>query len=152
MKRWSILPALSLAVASIFANPALPAKTLDDSLNPAKPLIQAKLVQPLEEKEAKRSRFSRAALPPQARRIRITDEAPQKDAQGRAFVSFAIDQTHALGNIDEIQEENWTKDAITGCAYLKSGEVLVRRGEVYYASSVLLGADAPAASAEVCHP
>ena len=149
MSPWPIL-ALFLAVASTFSNSTLSARTSEGDVDPAQALVQAKLLEPLEKKDADRSRFSRAPLPPQTRRIRILEKAPQSDAKGRSFIPFAIDESHYLGSNAEIPEESWLKNAITGCVYLGSGDVMVQRGEVYYASSVLLGIQTPTASAETC--
>lgn len=150
MVPWSILAALFLSIASTFSNSALSARTTDGEVDPAQTLIEAKLLEPLEKKEAERSRFSRAALPPQTRRIRILEKVPQSDAKGRAFLPFAIDETHSLGSGAEVPEGSWSKNTITGCVYLGSEDVMVRRGEVYYASSVLLGVPTPIAPAETC--
>ncbi|MFO1520077.1 MAG: hypothetical protein U1F57_10505 [bacterium] len=116
----------------------------------AKSVIQAKLLEPLQKKEADRSRFSRAVLPPRTRRIRILESDPQADAKGRSFVPFAIDENRGYGGSQEVAENSWLKDTITGCVYPETGEVWVKRGEVYYASSMLLGHQTPTAPAGVC--
>ena len=153
MNMWSFTLALVVAIAQAFAShpPPLSAKSSAAHDSPAKAMILTKLLEPLEKKEANRSRFSRAAMPPQARRIRILDEAPRTDAQGRSFVAFAIDETRFGAPAgEEIPESSWFKDAIKGCVYPQIGEVLIQRGETYYASAMLLGEAPPTAPAEVC--
>ena len=155
MNIWSLTLALAVAIVQAFASPPPPlsAKTTEVQDSPAKAMIATKLLEPLVKKEANRSRFSRAAMPPQARRIRILDQAPRADAQGRSFFAFAIDETRFGAPAgEEIPETSWFKDAITGCVYPESGEVLVQRGETYYASTILLGEAASTASVEACRP
>jgi hypothetical protein len=137
------------AAALIFlaASPPLSAETSDRLAASARSVIQAKLLEPLHKKEEDRSRFSRAVTPPHARRIRILDTAPRADGQGRPFLSFAVDETRSFGEADET---DWFKDAIMGCIYPETGEVMVRRGEVYYAASIMLGRPTPTARNDVC--
>jgi hypothetical protein len=115
-------------------------------------LVEAKLVEPLKQKEAKRPTFSRAVRPPSARRVRILDGARQTDAQGHAFLSFAIDETRFFMGDEgrEVPEDAWFKEAIQGCVYPDSGEVIVKMGEAYYPASVLWGTQAKTVPAEVC--
>jgi hypothetical protein len=136
MDKWPFRLVLFVVPALIFleASHPLSGEAADRLVTSAQSVLQAKLLEPLQRKEANRSRFSRAVSAPQTRRIRILDETPQTDRGGRPFLAFTIDETRSLG-----PEARWFKDAITGCVYPESGEVLVRRGEVYYASSVLLG-------------
>jgi hypothetical protein len=115
----------------------------------AESVVQANLLEPLQKKEEDRSRFSRAVSPPRARRIRILDEDPRMDGDNRAFLSFAVDESRALGAVED-REDGWFRDAIVGCVYPGTGEVLVKRGEVYYASSILWGKPTPVAPAGVC--
>lgn len=35
--------------------------------------------------------------------------------------------------------DEWTKDDIVGCAYLKNGDLFVKRGEEFRPSGILLG-------------
>jgi hypothetical protein len=137
MKKWSIMLAFFAVVALTAAETSdLLAKTTD-SVTSATAVLQAKLLEPLQEKDETRSRFSRAVSPPRARRIRILDNSAQLDAKGHAFVQFAIDESRGIGVDKEDAEAAWLKDALTGCVYPETGDVMVRRGEVYYASSVL---------------
>ncbi|HEX5033474.1 MAG TPA: hypothetical protein VFW62_03255, partial [bacterium] len=117
----------------------------------AQAIIEAKLLAPLQEKDVKRPKFSRAAPPPSARRVRILDGS-RVDAKGQAFVAFAIDETHSfreLGDKD-ISEDAWHREAIIGCVYPKSGEVIVKLGEANYPAGVLWGESVKASPAEVC--
>jgi hypothetical protein len=129
----------------------LSAEAADHLVTSAQSVLQAKLLEPLQKKEEDRSRFSRAVSPPQARRIRILDDTPHTDREGRPFLPFAIDETRSFG-VKEGPEADWFKNAITGCVYPETGEVMVRLGEVYYASSVLLGRPTPTAPTDVCRP
>jgi hypothetical protein len=156
MNKWpvplvgSVVVAL-LAMKALHPPSALAAVRLAAS---AQTVVQTKLLEPLQKKEANRSRFSRAVQPPQARRLRILDDAPQTDRSGRAYLEFAVDESRSFGVKEnkDIAEADWFKNAITGCVYPESGNVLVKLGEAYYASSVLLGRSAPAASDDVCRP
>ena len=54
-------------------------------------MVQTKLVNPLSEKEAARTRFSRVLRPTPIMRVRVTDPQPQQDARGSAYMTFAVD-------------------------------------------------------------
>jgi hypothetical protein len=142
------------AVALIFVETIqpLPCWAADSAVSSASSVVQVKLLDPLQKKEASRSHFSRAAMPPMARRVRILDTAAQRDTKGRSFVQFAIDESRGLVLANEKQgsDANWFKNVITGCVYPETGEVLIKRGEVYLTSSVLLGQPSSAASTDVC--
>lgn len=92
--------------------------------------VEATVLEPLAEAEARRSRFSRARLPPRERRVRVTQATPATDAQGREFLSFAIDVRFGAG---------WKDDDVVGCAYPATGEVFVKRGDSFRPASILLG-------------
>jgi len=147
-----ILTLFAVAVLTFSETSPLRAAPPDGFAASAKAVLQAKLLEPLQKKEAERSRFSRAALPPQARRIRILGDAARTDAQGRSFLPFALDESRGYGvnGGQEIAEAGWLKDVITGCVYPETGAVMVQRGKAYYASSVLLGLQTPQASDDVC--
>lgn len=85
---------------------------------------------PLAEHEANTSRFSRARLPPRERRLRVTQVTPSVDAGGRPFMAFAIDVRWG---------DEWHANDIVGCAYTKSGELLVKRGDDFRPAAILLG-------------
>lgn len=93
--------------------------------------VREGLVAPLAEYEANRSRFSRARLPPGERRVRVTQTTPAVDAAGRQFMTFAIDVR--WGGTE------WHENDIVGCAYTKTGEIFVKRGEEFRAAGILLG-------------
>ncbi|HSA59594.1 MAG TPA: hypothetical protein VLJ37_07915 [bacterium] len=156
MTQSSIRPLLFAALALILveAPPPLSAEASNPLASSAESVIRAKLVEPLQKKEEGRSRFSRAVSAPHARRIRILDDTPHTDRVGRRFLPFAIDERRAFGaeGGEDGTGSDWLKDALTGCVYPESGEVMVRRGDVYYASSVLLGRPTPTAPADVCRP
>lgn len=109
--------------------------------------IEKGLVQPLEKKEDKRSRFSRAAPAPRDRRVRVLDAAPAKDARGKEFRSFAVDARYKHFEDDA----PWHEDAIVGCVYPADGAIYVKVGEDYRPAAMLLGKKkAPKAPASVC--
>lgn len=114
----------------------------------AKAIIQKTLVTPLRAKEAKQSRFSRARMPPQARRIRVLEE--KTDSAGEKFVTFAIDSS--FGYDDGPGEDNWAKDTTTGCVYVATQEVFVKYGEGFRPAAMLLGKKTSQADARVCKP
>ncbi|HEX5036074.1 MAG TPA: DUF2306 domain-containing protein [bacterium] len=156
MNKWPV-PLVGSVVAALIVLKALHPPSAQAAGTPAtaaQSVVQTKLLEPLQKKEANRSRFSRAAQPPQARRLRILDDAPQIDGAGRSFLAFAVDESRSfgVGEDQDVAEADWFKNAITGCVYPETGNVLVKLGEVYYASSVLLGRSAPTAPADVCRP
>jgi hypothetical protein len=154
MNTWLTRPLLFavLALTSVEAVHLPAAQAASGLAALAESVLQTKLLEPLQKKEADRSRFSRAAQPPHARRIRILDDAPRADRTGRSYLAFAVDESRAFGIIEDKDnaESNWFQNAITGCVYPETGDVLVKRGEVYFASSVLLGRSVPTAPADVC--
>jgi hypothetical protein len=83
------------------------------------------------EHEANKSRFSRARLPPRERRVRVTQVTPAVDAAGRPFMAFAIDVRFG--------GDEWRENDIVGCAYTKSGELFVKRGDDFRPAAILLG-------------
>lgn len=129
----------------------------------AKTAVQKSLIKPLAAKEARNSRFSRAYMPPQARRIRVLDEKALTDSKGAAFMSFAVDSKSGFAGLDELDddaaadadkaakaEKAWRKDVITGCVYPESGEVFVKRGDKFFSGGLLLGKKSSAAAEHVC--
>lgn len=156
MNKSSLQLMRSAVVALIVLEAFLPlsARASDRLVASARSVLQTKLLEPLQKKENDRSRFSRAALPPSARRIRILDDTPQTDGKGRPFLQFAVDESRAFGVVKEKEgtEADWFRNAIMGCVYPETGDVMVRRGEVYYTSSVLLGRTTPMAPTDVCRP
>ena len=61
-------------------------------------------------KEREQSKFSRARLPAQERRVRLLDEHPGVDAAGQAFYTFAIDARHGIRPIGD--DGGWRKAAV----------------------------------------
>lgn len=154
MRKYSIVLALLAILAQTFVDSSGPlwAGTSGDPVASAKAVLETKLLEPLQKKEETRSRYSRAVLPPHARRIRILDKVAVTDSQGRAYLAFAIDESRgfrAAGDKDT-SEADWLKDTITGCVYPETGAVLVKRATVYYPASMLLGVRTSPASADAC--
>lgn len=87
-------------------------------------------MKPLAEKDSERSRFSRARMPPAERRVRITQAATSVDKSGREYLPFAIDVRWG---------SEWRENDVVGCAYLKNGDLFVKRGEEYRPAAILLG-------------
>lgn len=146
--------ALLLCSHTTFAEPASgaapEAKTARTAeANAAEALVGRDLVQPLAAKEENASRFSRARLPPQDRRVRILDDHASKDGQGLAFVRFSIDARrgyHAAAD----DESSWRRDSITGCVYLERSQVFVKKGDQYRPAAFLLGKNVKAAADTTC--
>ncbi len=116
----------------------------------AESIVTKRLLEPLAAKEAARSRFSRARLPPQERRVRVLDAEPVKDEKGVAFLSFAVDARHGFEVGDEADERTWRKDAMAGCVYLETEEVFLKRGDGYHPAAFMLGKKTKAAAEHVC--
>lgn len=91
--------------------------------------VQSGLVEPLKEREAERSGFSRVVQAPKERRLRILQTTVSKDKQGRAFVSYVVDVRYG---------DEWHDD-ISGCVYRGSGKIFVQRGDEYRPAEFLLG-------------
>lgn len=115
-------------------------------------LVGRELIQPLARKENKFSKFSRARLPPQERRVRILDEQPRKDTEGNAFVRFAVDARHGFYEDPNAPESQWEKATITGCVYLDRSQIFVERGGEYRPAAFLLGKNLKAAAESTCQP
>lgn len=113
----------------------------------AQRVVQTKLVQPLATKEESRSRFSRVLMPTPVMRVRVTDPQPQKDAQGAAFMTFAVDTCRGFHRKGD---DCWQKAAITGCVYPTNGQVFVQRGDQFYPADIMLGKKGDSTSS-VCH-
>lgn len=103
--------------------------------------LQQQLVAPMAQKDAERSRFSRARRPAADYRARVLDTPPARDARGRTFFAFALDQRR--------EGKDWT-DMYVGCVYPDDGSAFVRRGDVYSEAAALLGKKTEQAPAGVC--
>src|SRR5262245_11665941 len=91
-----------------------------DAARAAAVLVERELLEPLAIKERQYSRFSRARLPPDERRVRVLDEEPRLDARGDAFFRFAVDARHGVPGL--AGDEAWRLGALTGCVYLARSE------------------------------
>lgn len=139
MKNWLPFLALTLCAELAVAEPpaAAPAAAPTQTQSEASALVEKKLLEPLKKAEAKRSRFSRAAPVPVARRVRVLDAVARTDTRGKAFVRFAVD-VRRRGT----EEGDWVRDAMLGCAYPKEQKVFVQRNDVYVPARSVLGEDA----------
>lgn len=107
--------------------------------------MKTAVLKPLKVQERKRSRYSRAALPPAERRVRVL-EAKLTDKNGRAFTTFAIDKRYGFA-----PEEKWSENEWLGCAYLDSKDVFLKRGDEYRPASFLLGKRTEAIPDALCN-
>jgi hypothetical protein len=128
----STILGLTLSVAQA-SDPAAAARTT----------VERALTQPLAEREATRSRFSRVAIPARTRTVRIVDVSARRDARGLEFLAFSIDEQRG-------RQHALSRDALTGCVYPKSGAVFVKRGDSHYPVGLLLGKTSQKAEAHVC--
>ncbi len=141
MKKSSLfLLSMLCASAALAEPPSLPASA--DAQKVASALVHKQLLQPLKRAESKRSRFSRAAVAPKERRVRVLDAAALTDLHGRHFVRFAVDVRHPAG-------EGWQRGVLVGCAYVDQNEVFLQREGGYVPASSALGEDAEPRS-DVC--
>lgn len=155
MKRLSML-ALLLFSHTTFAEPTAASGSAPDAktaqAKTAQALVSRELTQPLAAKESNRSRFSRASLPAQERRVRILDEQPSKDTAGNSFVRFAVDARHGFRAPGDDDESGWRLATIVGCVYPDRSQVFVKKGDEYRPAAFLLGKDVKAAAAATCQP
>ena len=101
----------------------------EPSLAWAQRRVEEGLVQPLAQREGG-GRFSRKRPAPRERRVRLLQDKPSIDKQGRAFVGFAIDVRFG---------EGWRENDLVGCVYRKTGELYVHHGDAYRPAAFLLG-------------
>ncbi len=94
--------------------------------------IESDFLKPLAAHDQDTSRFSRMSRPPEERRVRMPATTASKDQAGRAFLPFAIDGKFAGGD--------WQENEIVGCVYTEKGDMFVKIGDTYRASSFYLGA------------
>jgi len=141
----SLLLALSIFARVSFAAPPETVAAADPKAAQAR--VQSALVEPLAAKERDQSRFSRARLPAQERRVRILDEKPRTDAQGGVFFTFAVDARHGV----RADDAGWKLAAVGGCVY-QSGEVFVQSGERHRPAAFLLGKNLKPVAEHVCKP
>jgi hypothetical protein len=154
MKRISMLAILLFAQATSaepaavrpFAAPPPGVEAVVTNSAPALALVERNLLQPLADKELGQSRFSRARMPAEERRVRILEQ--QHDPRGRPFVRFAVDARH--GYLEESDEASWRLATITGCVYLDRSEIFVQKGDQYRPAALLLGKYVKPAAAPTC--
>ncbi len=90
--------------------------------------VEDGLVKPLADLES--HRFSRSRPPPRERRVRVLQTTAMLDKSGRSFVSFAENVRFGA---------EWHENDIVGCAYTRSGDLYVKKGDAYRRASFLLG-------------
>jgi hypothetical protein len=154
MKRLSML-AILIFSRTTFAEPTAasePPHAKSAEARAADMLVRRELTEPLAEKESNRSRFSRARLPAQDRRVRILDDQPRKDIAGDAFVRFAVDARHGYREVAEGDDAGWRLATITGCVYLERSQVFVKQGDQHRPAAILLGKNVKVAAATICNP
>jgi hypothetical protein len=95
--------------------------------------VEDGLVKPLADYEKSVSRFSRRRMPPQERRVRVTQTTATRDKSGRAFMAFAVDVKFG---------DEWHENDLVGCAYTASGDLFVKKGDAYRPAAFLLGKNA----------
>ncbi|MCC6810178.1 MAG: hypothetical protein IT381_22295 [Deltaproteobacteria bacterium] len=106
----------------------------EDPAAAATATIQRALITPLAQAEAKRTRFSRVRIPPRERSIDVTSVA--KDKTGAEFFPFSVSEMKL--------------PSLTGCVYVATGEVFIKRGDAHYPATFLLGKTKDPAAAHVC--
>jgi hypothetical protein len=100
----------------------------------AKDCVQQRLLSPLAQQESKRSSFSRAAPPPDERRVNVLRSEFTKDQKGREFLPFEVSARHG---------EDW-HTALTGCVVRGTGDVFIQVGDEHRPAAYLLGKDVEA--------
>jgi hypothetical protein len=139
------VPSLFTLSACALALSLLPSFAKADEPSPAakvKARVEEGLIKPLAQRDTKKtSRFSRARLPPQERRVRVTQTDPSRDKSDRPFMAFAIDVRYGT---------EWKENDVVGCAYLGSRDLFVKVGGSYRPAKVVLGQYADDAPAGTC--
>ena len=121
----------------------------DSAATSAQKVVETRIVKPLQAKELRLSRFSRARPMPTARRVRVLEEAPVKDAKGAAFMTFAIDTRRGLAALADETEAGWHRGDLSGCVY-STGDIFVKLGDETFPAEVLLGKKVTAVGKDVC--
>jgi hypothetical protein len=145
MKRLSILALLLFARTTLAESDGSIAPTAPPEVRTAQNMVYRDLIGPLAEKEGGRSKFSRASIPGTQRRVRVVDAAIHMDALGHAFLRFAVDETRGFA------EMGWTNNTITGCVYVFTNDIFVKKGEEIRPAALLLGKNLKAAPQITCH-
>lgn len=144
MRTWSLVLLSMLCASAAVAEPPVPVPS--KTRQAAAALVNKHVVQVLKNADAKRSRFSRSAPPPKARRVRVVDTVVQADVQGRQFVRFAIDVRTRWADDGE-----WALDAFLGCVYVDQKQVFLQQGSDYLPASGLLSGEGEP-QPDVCRP
>jgi len=148
--------ALLLFSRTTFAEPtaanAAPPDAKTAQAKTAQAVVGRVLTQPLAAKESQRSRFSRAAPPQRELRVRILDEQQSKDAEGNAFVRFAVDARYGFRAPGDDDASGWRLDTFVGCVYSDRSQVFVKKGDEYRPAAFLLGKNVKAAAETICQP
>ena len=131
---WSFAVVLSLLPSLAWAAEPLEATV--------KRQVDEGLIKPLAAKELDDGKFSRARMPPRERRVRVIDATATPDKDGREYVAFAVDVRFG---------KEWRENDVVGCAYVKTGDIFVKRGTEHRPAAFLLGKNV-AAVAGVCAP
>ena len=105
--------------------------------------VVSAVLTPLAHRDERRSKFSRAALPPSQRRARATG-SPQRDATGLAFVPVTVEARYGL-----MPDDRWRME-VTGCVYVATQEVFIKRGGQHRPAAFLLGKRTPPAPDHTC--
>ena len=114
------------SLAALLASAALAAPPAEPSDGAIAAAVEREFLGPYVAWQAEYGEFSRAEKPSSTMRVRVLGES-QKDAEGAAFVPFAIDTRHADGE--------WESAQMTGCVYLESSAVSVTRGNEFRAAA-----------------
>jgi hypothetical protein len=136
-----LVSGFSLAVLLASSALAAPPDPRSDSAIVA--AVQREFVAPYVAWQKKRSEFSRAAMPPSETRVRVLGE-PHKDAQGAEFVPFAVDTRYGEGE--------WIEAQMTGCVYVASSAVYVKRGGGLRAAAEYFAHEIRKLASAVCAP
>lgn len=135
MRKLSLVVLLSMLCTDIaLAEP--PAATPSKTREAASALVDKQVVGPLKKAEAKRSKFSRAAPPPKARRVRVLDTVASSDVNGKQFVRFAVDVKHRWS-----EDGKWKEGAFVGCVYVDDKQVFVEQGDDFVPARDMLSGD-----------
>lgn len=116
---------LAFSLAALFTSSALAAPA-DQSGGAVVSAVERQFIARFVEWQMERSKFSRAAMPPSETRVRVLGPA-QRDADGAAFVPFAIDTRYGTGE--------WIAAEMAGCVYVASSAVFVKRGAAFLAAA-----------------
>ena len=105
--------------------------------------VEKDFLRPLFAAERARSRFSRALLPPMARRVSIRSDEASRDGTGRTYVPFRVEESY--------RPDQWRASRLAGCIYPETGAIYVKAGEGrYYDAAVFFQKSAARAPSAAC--